>query len=245
MDKTVFIVGGDFTIERMYRHRGFDIVNDIEDAHIIQFTGGEDVTPALYGALAHPRTRNNPARDEREKKVFNLVRGHDKLKVGICRGSQFLCAMSGGRLFQDVNNHAIDGTHPLVYNGGRPGVAAIVYVTSTHHQMQDPSQLGGNAQVWGYTVRSTFRDGEEQLRQKLTARNKPDTEIVYYKLTSSLGFQPHPEYGVQECEDLFFTCLERADEYRKFWKQEQERFEDIPIEEDLNDDDDVIEDQPD
>ena len=244
MDKTVFIVGGDHVIAKMYENNGYRIVDSLEDAHIIQFTGGHDVTPDLYGHIKHPLTYNSPLRDKVEKEIFDRVRGLDKLKVGICRGSQFLCVMNGGRLFQDVDNHAIGGTHPLYYAEDF-GRGDIVYVTSTHHQMQDPYALGMRASIWGYTVRATYRDYGEQQRLKLNAKSKPDVEIVYYSDTASLAFQPHPEYGVKSCEDLFFRCLERAEERRKGvfddledaddeQPEEDGAFADVDEDEDLN-----------
>jgi len=59
--------------------------------------------------------------------------------VGICRGSQFLTVMSGGRLFQDVSGHAIMGTHLIKFKDG-----SSLGITSTHHQMMNPFYLSKN-----------------------------------------------------------------------------------------------------
>jgi hypothetical protein len=47
--------------------------------------------------------------------------------------------MNGGKLIQDVSNHALWGTHPIsnVIQGGDD----IYEITSTHHQMQYPFNL--------------------------------------------------------------------------------------------------------
>ena len=62
----------------------------------------------------------------------------NQLVVAICRGSQFCCVMNGGKLVQNVNGHATRGTHPI-YNR-KTGQA--YEITSTHHQMQYPFNLG-------------------------------------------------------------------------------------------------------
>jgi hypothetical protein len=36
-----------------------------------------------------------------------------------------------------------------------------------------------------------------------------DVEVVWYGGTRSLCFQPHPEYGVEECKKYFFELIER------------------------------------
>ena len=127
----VHIVGGDLAIQKMYVARGYTFVDSADKADIIQFTGGEDVDPSIYGHPKHPRTYSNLKRDIREQEVWKKAR-KEQIKVGICRGAQFLCVMNGGKLWQDVSNHAIGGTHPVLYFGER-GVPRYVECTSTPH----------------------------------------------------------------------------------------------------------------
>lgn len=61
------------------------LVDNIEDADIVLFTGGEDINPALYGCKKHSSTYFNEKRDEEEIAAFNKVRS-DQLCLGICRG---------------------------------------------------------------------------------------------------------------------------------------------------------------
>lgn len=63
----------------------FEMVNNISDADVVIFTGGEDVDPKLYGAKKHPTTYSNPSRDEYETKMFKQIRPN-QLVIGICRG---------------------------------------------------------------------------------------------------------------------------------------------------------------
>ena len=49
--------------------QGIKLVDDIGDADIVLFTGGEDVTPSFYGREKHRSTYCNIDRDIREKEV--------------------------------------------------------------------------------------------------------------------------------------------------------------------------------
>lgn len=85
MPNKVFVVGPDTSITRMFIANDWKIVSDIEDAEYIQFTGGADVSPMLYGEPKHPRTYNDPGRDNREADVYYRYFGKKKM-LGICRG---------------------------------------------------------------------------------------------------------------------------------------------------------------
>lgn len=61
------------------------LVDTIEEADIVMFTGGEDVDPQMYGMKKHPTTWSNIRRDLAEKEVFDSIPS-DKLVIGICRG---------------------------------------------------------------------------------------------------------------------------------------------------------------
>ena len=93
------------------------LVDDITTADIVVFTGGEDVDPSLYNAEKHPKTYSNLARDLYEKEMFEKIKPH-QLVIGICRGSQFLCVMNGGKLIQHVNGHALFSTHEIINDEG-------------------------------------------------------------------------------------------------------------------------------
>lgn len=66
-------------------------------------TGGQDVSPALYGAAPVPACGETcPARDAMETKLLALALEQDKPVLGICRGIQFLNVYLGGTLYQDL-----------------------------------------------------------------------------------------------------------------------------------------------
>lgn len=67
------------------------------------FTGGQDVSPAVYGAEKLPCCGETcPARDAMEGKLLELALEADKPILGICRGIQFMNAALGGTLYQDL-----------------------------------------------------------------------------------------------------------------------------------------------
>jgi len=101
--KKVLIVGGDSIIANMFSKRGWDVTTNTLDPSIdlVQFTGGEDVTPSLYGEQAHAATSCNPARDDREAKIFLSFKNKVPM-AGICRGAQFLNVMNKGSMWQHV-----------------------------------------------------------------------------------------------------------------------------------------------
>lgn len=162
------------------------LVHDMEEADIVLFTGGEDVDPSYYGAAKHPRTHSNPRRDAAEKEIFDKIKPN-QLALGICRGSQFLCVMNGGKLVQDCSGHAIGETHEITDGLTR------VSITSTHHQMQFPYDLPNNTYkvlYWAAPRRSHYYDGDG-----LYAPDR-EPEIVRYNVPGKpvcLAIQGHPE----------------------------------------------------
>jgi len=197
----VAIIGGDMNIERMFMKNNWEIVNNLDDADFLQFTGGADVDPMLYSEPKHPTTHSSPSRDSIEANIFNTY-VNAKHMLGICRGAQFLNVMSGGSMWQNVNNHAIGGTHKAFDK-----ISGEEWnVTSTHHQMMSPSEDGDILVTAGLT---TFKeDGYTKYMSKLNDNNR-DCEVVFYEDTDSLCFQPHPEYvdPEEDCQRLYFQLI--------------------------------------
>lgn len=203
--KKVFIVGGNQQYHRMFEMYGFEVTDSYQEADLVVFTGGADVSPNLYGEHKHPRTHSDIIRDANERELYAYIT--DKPKAGICRGGQFLNVMNGGKMYQDVDRHGIVGTHLAI--DVRTGKE--VQVSSTHHQMMRPSDTGEVLTIAG---RSTYKehmvDGEVN---RVDGLEENDVEVVLYPETKSLCFQPHPEFVAhseeyRECADYFFECLE-------------------------------------
>ena len=191
----VFVVGGGIYYAVFLRD--YELVNNPKDADIVIFTGGEDVDPSLYNELRHPSTYSNIDRDKKELEAFKICAALDtKLVIGICRGAQFLCVANGGKLIQNVENHCIVSTHPLIPTGNT--IDNKVYqITSTHHQMQYPYDMSPKDYEVLYVElgRSPiYEPCTKQEIEKLILRGEPEI-VLYHKkgFPKCLAIQGHPE----------------------------------------------------
>ena len=167
---------------------------------LVVFTGGSDVTPQLYDEQKNSKTHNNEDRDKNERDVFYKALGHKIPMVGICRGSQFLCVMSGGKLVQHVTGHS--GRHLMRTHDDR-----CFEVTSTHHQMQLPP---ADAQILGWADPKLSNVYEGHNGQEL--KPEKEFECVFYSKTKALGLQYHPE-TMNENSDGMKYCKELTEEF--------------------------------
>ena len=62
------------------------LVKTIEEADLVLFEGGEDVSPYLYGDVTHPSTHTSKERDMYEVKIFRKAQELGKKCLGVCRG---------------------------------------------------------------------------------------------------------------------------------------------------------------
>lgn len=207
--KKVFIVGGHINqYGKMFSEAGWTVMNtvndNIEDADLVQFTGGADVSPDLYQEAKHPRTYSSEYRDEQESAVYDKCIKKGIPMAGICRGGQFLNVMNGGRMYQDVDGHGIGGHHAMVdlIDG------TISQVTSTHHQMMRPSKRATILAVASnIATRKEYCDSNGGII--IEREDLIDIEVVLYKDAKCLCFQPHPEFGVADssCRKAYFNYL--------------------------------------
>jgi len=204
--KRVYIEGGGNNYQHMFIKQGWEIATEMYDVDLVCFTGGEDVSPLLYGEARHPYTHSNRARDMECHELFHWCVELDIPMVGICRGSQFLCVANGGGLWQHVDGHAVAGSHKAYdVDGGE------VDVTSTHHQMMRPEGAEGVdydillvANESGYKEKMV--DGKVVT---ILSSVGSDVEAVHWQGTRSFGFQPHPEFPTApiSCTQWFFDKL--------------------------------------
>ncbi len=214
----VYVEGGDNLITKMFLGRGWKVVSDIKKADLVCFSGGEDVCPLMYTHVPHQTTAFSVKRDSSSLKDYYRAPLHVPL-VGICRGAQFLNVMAGGTLYQDVDRHAIGGTHTAYRISNDNEEPRPYQVTSTHHQMMIPTEEAeillfadvattrkAFLEVGGNGKDSTFGDPHPDL---------PDYEALFYEGNGRIAqpdilcFQPHPEYVEHdhECQQLFFDLL--------------------------------------
>ena len=154
-----------------------------ENADLVVFTGGADVSPALYtNQSVHKSVYSDVKRDEDDLKLYSQCYEQGIPMFGVCRGAQFGHVMNGGELYQDVDGH----------NGGNHNMYTIdnstIRVSSVHHQMcvenKQMDLLG-----WSNESRTRYVSGSmvESGAQK-------DVEAFFYADSCFFGVQGHPEY---------------------------------------------------
>lgn len=199
----VYIENGNFYYTKLFVDNGFAVIDDLSQAQLVCFTGGEDVSPNLYGEEKHPLTFFSRYRDEGEKKIFNYCVEKNIPMVGVCRGGQFLNVMSGGKMYQHVNRHTKD--HYLI--DAESGDSILV--SSTHHQMM---RMGVGGQLVAYALEGGFKEHMQEGELNVVLDEAKDTEVVFYPTTNALCFQPHPEFlsaEYRDMKDYFFALLSK------------------------------------
>jgi gamma-glutamyl-gamma-aminobutyrate hydrolase PuuD len=201
---SVLIVGGNYQYVRMFEDNGWEVVDAIKDADLVQFTGGADVDPSLYGHKKHPTTMTDSACDARDATYYEQAKRLNKKMAGICRGAQFLNVCNGGVMVQDCNGHAVGLGHKLVDRE----TGFEVHVSSTHHQMMVPAD---DAIVVAHANEATIKEcNEAGTIVNIQGEMEDDMEVLYYDYTKCLCFQPHPEFTqFPSCTKYYFQCLER------------------------------------
>jgi len=185
----------DSVYDRPFMEHGTIIhnANKLEDADLVVFTGGHDVSPYLYGDSKHPLSSCSSPRDNKEQDTFTKAYIMSIPMVGICRGAQFLNVMNNGLMLQHVDNHSIGGTHRMLTKEGRE-----LNVTSTHHQLMIPNE--GEIIGWSAGLVQTYETGGKLNRLEITKPFRQqggfviEPEVVYWERTGALGVQYHPEY---------------------------------------------------
>ena len=106
-------------------------------------------------------------------------------------------------MWQDVDNHAISGTHKAMckYWGE-------VMVSSTHHQMMRP---GDGGEVLVSAGLSSYKMNDKGAKYSWEGNFGLDVEVVYYKDTKSLCYQPHPEIVNEDhqCRKHFLMLVDK------------------------------------
>lgn len=199
-----FILDGAFygDIVQMFAEAGFERANTVSDADVVVFAGGADINPALYGQEKLDVTWFNQARDDREVEAYRLAREQDKPMFGICRGAQFLHAMNGGELWQDVSGHG-GGSHYIVDLDEDVRVLS----TSIHHQMLKVNDRINVLAVCEEQISYRFQDDRDT--RVVDASDVEDNEIEIeagtYTDTKCFFVQGHPEIGCKEYRSWTFS----------------------------------------
>lgn len=212
MTNTVYVLDilyGQYS--QLFRELGFNVKAKYDPrVDLVCFTGGTDVDPYFYGEARIKETQQPDFdRDNYEILIFNECLTHKIPMVGICRGSQFLTVMNGGRLIQHVEGHALSGTHQMFISKSDDYINPLkselpsIQVTSTHHQMMYPGNAKHTLLGW-----SPKRSGIYKTDGSWEPKVLREPEVVYYPDTNSLAVQYHPEYMSPDTHGyLFFDHL--------------------------------------
>jgi GMP synthase-like glutamine amidotransferase len=176
--------------------------HDPESIALVVFTGGADVSPSLYGEEAATATHCVPRRDIYESISFQRAKTLNLPMVGICRGSQFLNVMAGGKLCQHLDGHNI--WHDMTIIGNRN-----FEVSSTHHQMMLPPP---DAKVIGWSTRKRSYVYLGEGNKALKPTPKIEYEVIYWPNLRAIGMQYHPE-AMQENSRGFRFAAELVKKY--------------------------------
>lgn len=156
------------------------------------FTGGHDVSPALYGAEPTEACGLCCAeRDAMEAALFPLLWAQDKPILGICRGIQVINALLGGTLYQDLPTEHPSGTeHHQHAPYDRPVHRVSLVADSPLQQLLGKDTL---------PVNSYHHQAIRELAAPLRAMAIADdglTEAVYASEKTFLwAVQWHPEFS--------------------------------------------------
>lgn len=186
MAKRVYLLG-DRSYRELFKAPDYEVVyNPAKGYDILCLTGGTDIDPTIYGEERNQFTSApDVTRDAFEQAAFDDAVADGKVVVGICRGAQLICALSGGSIYQHIGG-AHQGNHKAVTIDGREMI-----VTSSHHQMMNPAPLKDNylpLMTCG-NLCSTYQDGFGEVDPPTV-----DYEVIYFPKTNAIGHQPHPEW---------------------------------------------------
>lgn len=210
MSRKIYVVGSQVHYANWMEG---ELVDNLKDADLVIFTGGADVSPQLYNENAHPTTSCDPTRDKFEVTKYLEARSMNKKVIGICRGSQFLCVMAGGRLVQDQQNPLF--IHPIETIEGK-----VIRITSTHHQAQYPFFLQPSEYKligWTKGISRYHKNGRDQ---EVALKDNKEAEIVYYPKINALGIQGHPEMLYNDKDKYSDTFEYFRDLLNKFMNNE-------------------------
>jgi putative glutamine amidotransferase len=161
------------------------------------FTGGQDVSPGLYGTDVSPRCGEIcETRDIMEKILFSIaVLEQNKPVLGICRGIQIINVLLGGTLHQDIPSQLPESvlTHQQKPPYGRPVHKVNIEPGSPLHELLGVETLA---------VNSSHHQGIAKLSPKLTPMAQAEDgliEAVYMKDKPFVwAVQWHPEMALAE-----------------------------------------------
>lgn len=179
-----------------------------QDFSLVCFTGGEDVSPELYGHL-NLGSCNSRRRDDVEQNIYEVAAKWKTPMTGICRGSQFLNTQMHGTMVQDLKASHGESPHLCHTADGQ-----TFEVTSSHHQMSVLGE-GGEYLAWSREAVEVDRciyDGNLREQNVCWVEDALPidkflqvTEAFTYPSANIFAVQHHPEWQDINCEAAQWT----------------------------------------
>ena len=166
---------------------------NLDGADALVLWGGEDVHPSFYKEPSHLRndcrTGSLPTvRDMVEWELMREAYARDIPIIGVCRGGQFLCVFSGGKLIQNCTGH-YSGHGITTYDG------LSIHAAANHHQMMNPKPGTYDLLAWAETqMAKDMEDGWHKPATGELIDQKLDPEVIWFRDVKGLAIQPHPEW---------------------------------------------------
>lgn len=175
---------------------------NLEAGGVLILWGGEDISPSLYN---QPSTKshasNTPSkRDIVEKHLYEAAVKLGMPIIGICRGAQLGCALSGGSLFQHIegghhSNHFVDTYDGNVFN-----------TSSCHHQALNLSEVDHELLAWDHG----------RMTKAWTDKDEMDVvipEVVNIPSTKTFAIQGHPEWMSPKAKFVEWCAQQFSERY--------------------------------
>ena len=155
----------------------------------ILLTGGQDVSPLLYGQQPRPGTETCPLRDAQDSLLLELALMQDKPLLGICRGLQPMNVFLGGTLWPDLPAELPGTAHKMLPPYDRAAHSVSLVPGSPLARLTGQSV---------FQVNSCHHQGIHRLSRQLSPMAiSPDglTEAVYMPHRRFIqAVQWHPEF---------------------------------------------------
>ena len=167
-------------------------------------TGGQDVSPLLYGETQIQETRCFPLKDQEEISLLDMALAEKLPVLGICRGLQLLNVYKGGTLYQDLpTQHPSNTRHQQNPPYDRP--------CHSNHIVR-PGPLYELFQKETIAVNSYHHQAIRTLGQGLEPMAVSEDGIVEAVYMPAMHFawavQWHPEFALNAAESIkLFAAL--------------------------------------
>lgn len=193
-----------------------DIENYLNTIDALLLSGGEDISPLLYGENPIKQvTYISPDRDEYETKLYLGALQKDMPILGICRGIQLMNSVSGGTLYQDINTQA-------QYSNGHSPMQNLTYNFYHTVNIEKDSKLFEIFKSEELKVNSFHHQAVNKVADKFKVTAKSPDGIIEgienLENTFVLGVQWHPEDLTVEHPEflkLFKTFIDEASKYKE------------------------------